>query len=56
MLEDILHLGIVMGSVDTMFFKKNWKKEKILTGYMKKYNFKDILLAILQVNSQSHHS
>ena len=53
--EDILHLGIVMGSVDTSFFLKKDSKKK-LTGYLKKYDFINILLKILQVNSQSYDS
>ena len=36
--EDILHLEIVMGSVDTSFFKNKIQKKK-LTCYLKKYNF-----------------
>ena len=58
MIEDILYLEIVMDSVDSIFsfLKKTWKKEKRLTGYLKKYNFKDIAPKILQINSQSHHS
>ena len=33
MIEDIVHLEIVMGSVDTIFFlkKEDWKKEKTYT-------------------------
>ena len=53
--EDILHLRIVMGSVDTSFFLKKRLKKK-LTGYLKKYNFINILLKILQVNSRSYDS
>ena len=53
--EDILHLGMVMGSVDTSFFSKERLKKK-LTGYLKKYNFINILLKILQVNLQSYDS
>ena len=55
--EDIVHLKIVMGSVYTIFLKRGWVEErKKLTGYLKKYSFIDILLGILQVNSQSYDS
>ena len=53
--EDTLHLGIAMGSVDTGLKKKKIQKKR-LTGYLKKYNFINILLKILQVNSQSYDS
>ena len=58
MIEDILHLERVIGSIDTIFLKKKKKigRTKKLTGYLKKYSFIDILLKILQVNSQSHDS
>ena len=55
--EDILHLEIVMGSAYTIFLKRRWVKEKKkLTSYLEKYSFIDILLGILQVNSQSYDS
>ena len=55
--KDILHLEIVMGSVDTSFFKKQKiQTKKKLTGYLKKYSFINILLKILQVNLQSYDS
>ena len=55
--ENILHLEIVMGSVYTIFLNRGWVEErKKLTGYLKKYSFIDILLEILQVNSQSYDS
>ena len=55
--EDMLHLEIVMSSVYTIFLERGWVEErKKLTGYLKKYSFIDILLGILQVNSQSYDS
>ena len=53
--EDILHLDIVMGSADTIF-SEDWKKKKTYRLYKKKYSCMDILLKILQVNSQSYVS
>ena len=55
--EDMLHLEIVMSSVYTIFLERGWVEErKKLTGYLKKYSFIDILLKILQVNLQSYDS
>ena len=55
--ENILHLEIVMGSVYMIFLNGGWVEErKKLTGYLKKYSFIDILLEILQMNSQSYDS
>ena len=57
MIEDIVHLEIVMGSVDTIFLKKKKiGRKKKLTRYLKKYSFIDILVKILQLNSQSYGS
>ena len=54
--EDILHLEIVMGLVDTSFLNKKKRFKKKLTGYLKKYSFMDSLPKIPQVNSQSYDS
>ena len=53
--EDIFHLEIVI-EVDTIFKKERLEKRIKLTNYLKKYSFMDLLLKILQVNSQSYDS
>ena len=55
--ENILHLEIVMGTVDTSFQqRKKFEESKKLTSYLQKYSFMKILLKILQMNSQSYDS
>ena len=61
MIEDILHLEMVIGLVDANYllsFKKEKLEDKIklLTSYLKKYNGIKAFLEILQLNSQSDHS
>ena len=61
MVEDILHLEMVIGLVDANYLL-SFKKEKLeykiklLTSYLKKYNGIKVFLEILQLNSQSDHS
>ena len=56
--EDILHLEIVMGSVGTSFsiIIKKIQTKKTTYRLFEKVQFINILLKILQVNSQSYDS